>query len=57
MRGPDSADGRDPDYQLEAMGFAAVPALLEHIDDPRLTCSMTQGFKIFHWPRRVVTGE
>jgi len=44
----------DPYYQLESFGFAAVPALLEHIDDPRLTCGMTEGFNNFpSWPRRV----
>ena len=31
----------DPFYDLENMGFAAVPALLAHLDDPRPTGMMT----------------
>ena len=47
-------DMADPYYQLEALGFAAVPALLEYLGDPRLSCGMTQGFNNFpSWPRRV----
>jgi hypothetical protein len=54
MGGGTEASMDDPYYQLEALGFAAVPALLEHLDDPRLTCSMMVGFNNFpDWPRRV----
>ncbi len=52
--GGNDPDAADPYYQLEAQGFAAVPALLDHLEDPRLTCGMTQGFNNFpSWPRRV----
>lgn len=48
------APATEPYDQLEALGFAAVPALLDHLDDPRLTCSMMRGFNNFpDWPRRV----
>jgi hypothetical protein len=45
----------DPRYsRLADMGFAAVPALLEHLDDDRLTRSVKQGFNNFPtWHMRV----
>ncbi len=54
MGGGGEPAANDPYHELESAGFSAVPALLEHIDDPRLTCSMTVGFNNFpSWPRRV----
>ena len=44
----------DPYFKLELLGFTAVPQLIEHLDDPRLTCATTVGFNNFpSWPRRV----
>jgi hypothetical protein len=45
----------DPRYaRLAEMGFAAVPALIEHLDDDRLTRSIKQGFNNFpSWNLRV----
>lgn len=45
----------DPNYaKLQRLGFAAVPTLLEHLDDQRLTRSVTVGFNNFRTlPRRV----
>jgi hypothetical protein len=42
-------DGKpDPHYaRLAQMGFDAVPALMEHLDDERLTRSIKQGFNNF----------
>jgi len=41
-------DETDARYtRLAHMGFAAVPALLEHLDDDRLTRSVRQGFNNF----------
>src|SRR5262249_470140 len=38
-------DKAEPRYsRLARMGFAAVPALIEHLDDERLTRSIKQGF-------------
>ena len=34
-------------HRLAHMGFAAVPALIEHLDDDRLTRSISQGFNNF----------
>lgn len=49
-------DGKeeDPYHKLKLLGFAAVPDLIDHLDDPRLTRSVTEGFnKLTTWPRRV----
>jgi hypothetical protein len=48
-------DAADPRYsRLAQMGFAAVPALLEHLEDDRLTRSVKQGFHNFPtWNLRV----
>ena len=48
-------DEADPRYsRLAEMGFVAVPALLEHLDDDRLTRSVKQGFNNFPtWNLRV----
>jgi hypothetical protein len=48
-------DEPDPPYsRLAHMGFAAVPALIEHLDDERLTRSVKQGFNNFPtWIMRV----
>jgi hypothetical protein len=48
-------DEKDPRFsRLADMGFAAVPALLEHLDDDRLTRSVKQGFGNFPtWHMRV----
>jgi len=48
-------DEADPRYTRVAdMGFAAVPALLKHLDDDRLTRSVKQGFNNFPtWNVRV----
>ena len=48
-------DEADPRYsRLAHMGFAAVPALIEHLDDDRLTRSVKQGFNNFPtWNLRV----
>lgn len=41
-------DTKDPRYtRLAVEGFAAVPALLEHLDDERLTRSIKHGFNNF----------
>jgi len=50
-----SHDEADPRYtRLAQMGFAAVPALIEHLDDDRLTRSFIQGFNNFPpWIRPV----
>lgn len=41
-------DEADPRYsRLAHMGFAAVPALIEHLNDERLTRSVKQGFNNF----------
>jgi hypothetical protein len=48
-------DEADPRYtRLARKGFAAVPALIEHLDDDRLTRSVKQGFNNFPtWNLRV----
>jgi hypothetical protein len=48
-------DEADPRYsRLAQKGFAAVPALIEHLDDERLTRSVKQGFNNFPtWIMRV----
>lgn len=44
----------DPYSILQALGFEAIPFLIDHIDDKRLTRSVTQGFNNFPtWPRQV----
>ena len=50
-----SRDEADPRYtRLAQMGFAAVPALIEHLDDDRLTRSVKQGFNNFPtWNMRI----
>jgi hypothetical protein len=51
-RGRDEADPRYT--RLVKMGFASVPALIEHLDDERLTRSVTRGFNNFPpWHLRV----
>ncbi len=41
-------DGPDPrELKVLALGFEAVPALIAHLDDIRLTRSVTQGFNNF----------
>jgi hypothetical protein len=41
-------DEPDPRYlRLARLGFTAVPALIEHLDDDRLTRSVVQGFNNF----------
>jgi hypothetical protein len=49
------ADEPDPHYaRLAKMGFAAVPSLIAHLDDERLTRSIRQGFNNFPtWNLRV----
>jgi hypothetical protein len=42
--------------RVERMGFDAVPALIAHLDDNRLTRGMTAGFNNFH-SRHVWVGE
>ena len=48
-------DERDPPYsRLAQMGFAAVPALIEHLGDERLTPGVKEGFNNFpSWNMRV----
>jgi hypothetical protein len=48
-------DEADPRYtRLARMGFAAVPALIEHLDDDRLTRSVKRGFNNFPtWNLRI----
>jgi hypothetical protein len=50
-----SDDDRHPSYfRLAAIGFAAVPALIEHLDDERLTRTFRRGSKNFqNWIMRV----
>jgi hypothetical protein len=44
----------DPYWRLAERGFEAVPALIEHLDDDRLTRGMMQGFNNFRsWHLRV----
>jgi hypothetical protein len=48
------ATANDPYYQLEALGFSAVPALMEHLNDTRLTCSMMAAADNSpEWPRSI----
>jgi hypothetical protein len=45
-----------PQYlKLSLLGFAAVPALIEHLDDDRLTRSVKQGFNNFPTCNRAKT--
>lgn len=48
-------DEKDDRYRrLAILGFSAVPALIQHLDDDRLTRSMMMGFHNFHpYERRV----
>src|SRR5262249_20251666 len=39
--------------RLAHAGFVAVPALIEHLDDDRLTRSVKQGFNVPTWNMRV----
>ncbi len=49
---PTNDGEKDSRYsRLANMGFAAVPALIEHLDDDRMTRSVKQGFNNFPtWP-------